>query len=167
MSFFLLAFMIHEKPDSVFSPVPLQVRCLFPPAFLKIFCLDFLQFNYNRSKCRFSGICLHDVLWASQIGGWMSVINSGKLFRHYYCKCFFFSSFFSFWFPSHMSYIFCKCPPVHRYSVLVFVIPFFLYFSFWEVSTDVSASSQTASLAQISLVISQKAFFISVLVCDC
>lgn len=91
----------------------------------------------------------------------MSIIHLGKFLSHYHFKYFFFSSFFSFWYSQYPYFI---CPTVLKHSVLVFFILVSFCCSVGEISLDKSTNSLTVSLAQPSLQMNQKPFFISVTV---
>lgn len=98
------------------------------------------------SKCWFFGICLSSVLWASQICGLMSFFLLLLVF------------------PLHIYYNYYNCPTVLGYSFWVLFHPLIPLLGILDSLYWCNCKSTDCFLGQSSLLISQKAFFISVTV---
>lgn len=78
---------------------------IFPHGFFKgfLFVFNVPKFDFEMSRCRYFGIILLNVLWASWLCIWQEICKflSFYYFKHFY---YFFPSFFFFWY-SHYVYI--------------------------------------------------------------
>ena len=116
-------------------------------------------------RCNFFGIY---PAWCSELPNsvvWCLPLTWGKFsatFSNIFC---FFLSLLLLVFPLHICYTFCSCPNVLGYFVLFYINLCSYCFSLFEVSIEISSSSEILSSAMSSLLIRpSKGFFISVTV---